>query len=180
MIQPMEKIVGVFGVVGLWPVIVTGLAWVFVHFFRPQERRLRRLERLTALRNALGARGAVLDGDLEDLLARVAEDQKTADIRPWQWVMGVVGASGVLGGLWTIYVALTGTPQEMLEATGYDYRTGALMTSLPLMIATAIMTVLAVTTDIPGVIRSRARIRKEKRRQAAGPEGLTESDEPTD
>lgn len=175
----MERILDVFGAIGVWPAIGAGLVWIFVRVFRPQEQHLRRLERLAGLRSALGDRGRVFDGEIDDLVKKVVEDQKNADVRPLQWIYGVVGLIATASGVWMVWTSITGTPEEFRVATGLPSRPGAIGFSVSMTLVVALMTVTSVLWDARRMVELRADHRKMKGDQTAGAEGTPEGDVPT-
>lgn len=169
----MDKILDVLGAIGIWPAIGAGLIVVFVHFFRPQERRLRRLERLAGLRSTLGDRGVPLDATIDELVDEVAGDQEDADVRPLQWVYVVGGLVATGCGFWMIWTSVFGTPEEFAVATGFNYRPGAIGFSICMTLFVASMSIAGVRWDARQHANLGAELRKARRDKTARSKGAT-------
>lgn len=107
------------GIVGAAAVIVVGVA---AYYLRPKERRLRKLERLSALRASLGERGEELDEEIDRLVGLVADDLEREEYRIARSLEFFLSLAVAMGSLYWLVPSIALDMDAVEIATGYRSR----------------------------------------------------------
>lgn len=165
------------GIAGAAAVVLVSVA---AHYLRPKERRLRKLERLSALRANLGERGEELDEELDRLVGHVTQDLDREELRIEQRLVTFLASLGGLWGLGVTLVSIIGPLTYVEAAVGIASRSTGVTTGLGILTTCTIAIALAHWTfPVIYELRERQWKRNRERRAAASAEEVAgEGDEP--